>query len=108
MWLFLLEHHFAEFAFLDADKQIMSLSMRDYHFLGKYLIACFSEEPTKHETVIKQEVKQEKADDKSNSIKPPPEKRAKLARWHAHWLVVSWDQQGLLGELQWISDREWE
>lgn len=39
------------------------------------------EEPVKQEAVVKQEIKQEKPDDKANSIKPPPEKRAKLARW---------------------------
>lgn len=38
------------------------------------------EEPVKQEAVVKQEIKQEKPDDKANSIKPPPEKRAKLTR----------------------------
>lgn len=38
------------------------------------------EEPVKQEPVVKQEIKQEKLDDKANSIKPPPEKRAKLTR----------------------------
>lgn len=41
----------------------------------------FLEEPVKQEAVVKQEIKQEKPDDKANSIKPPPEKRAKLTRW---------------------------
>lgn len=40
----------------------------------------FLEEPVKQEAVVKQEIKQEKTDDKANSIKPPPEKRAKLTR----------------------------
>ena len=39
------------------------------------------EEPVKQEAVVKQEIKQEKPEDKANSIKPPPEKRAKLTRW---------------------------
>nr|XP_011434229.2 mediator of RNA polymerase II transcription subunit 6 isoform X1 [Crassostrea gigas] len=38
------------------------------------------EEPVKQEAVVKQEIKQEKPDDKANSIKPPPEKRAKVTR----------------------------
>lgn len=46
------------------------------------------EEPVKQEAVVKQEIKQEKPDDKANSIKPPPEKRAKLTRWpRAHQWV---------------------
>lgn len=40
----------------------------------------FLEEPVKQEAVVKQEIKQEKPDDKANSIKPPPEKRVKLTR----------------------------
>lgn len=48
----------------------------------------FLEEPVKQEAVVKQEIKQEKPDDKANSIKPPPEKRAKLTRWpRAHQWV---------------------
>lgn len=48
----------------------------------------FLEEPVKQEPVVKQEIKQEKLDDKANSIKPPPEKRAKLTRWPRanHWV----------------------
>ncbi|XP_076098532.1 mediator of RNA polymerase II transcription subunit 6-like [Mytilus galloprovincialis] len=39
------------------------------------------EEPVKQEPVIKQEIKQERPDDKSNtSIKPPPDKKPKLMR----------------------------
>lgn len=44
------------------------------------LLFLFLEEPVKQEAVVKQEIKQEKPDDKANSIKPPPEKRAKLTR----------------------------
>lgn len=45
--------------------------------MGFFLVL---EEPVKQEAVVKQEIKQEKPDDKANSIKPPPEKRAKLTR----------------------------
>lgn len=60
-----------------AERSACGCMVRAYSNTTQFL---FLEEPVKQEPVLKQEIKQEKLDDKANSIKPPPEKRAKLTR----------------------------
>lgn len=56
-----------------------------YAVLVSYFISFFflslTEESVKQEIVVKQEIKQERPDDKSTT-KPPLEKKPKLMRWH--------------------------